>query len=89
MLDWRTGKPVREAEWLLTISPEKPCLLKVGAPFRPKVVVWREGRKVYLSYQLLDVEGRQYVDQKREKPPPRFTLSAGDRQLASGSFKYG
>ena len=87
IVDGRTKKVLRGPEWL-TISPEKPCLLKVGAPLTPSLRTFRQGRTIRIAYDLLDSEGRSYSPGTRDKPP-RFTVSCGGREIASGSFEYG
>jgi hypothetical protein len=78
---------LKEPEWL-TISPDKPCSLKIGAPLRPVLLTHRRGRMIGLSYQLLDGEGRRYCSEKRDQPP-RFTVYCDGYEIASGSFEYG
>ncbi len=73
---------------LLTISPDKPCLLKVGAPLTTTLLVSRHGRVIHLAYRLLDAEGRMYTKEKRGEPP-RFKVLYDGREIASGSFEYG
>jgi hypothetical protein len=85
--DGQTGQPVKQAEWLLSISPDKPCSLKIGAPLKPEVAVYRQGRVLELVYLLRDAGGRRYATEKHEKPP-RFTVSSGGRVVGSGMFAY-
>ncbi len=81
-------KVLKGPEWL-TISPGKPCSLKIGAPLKPAVRVFRHGSRILIAYHLLDSEGRSYVFNKRDKPP-RFTVfDCSGREVGSGSFEYG
>jgi hypothetical protein len=72
----------------LTIGPDKPCVLKVGAPLEQKVSVARQGRVLHMTYRLLDSEGRRYLPENRDKPP-QFAVYCNGREVGSGSFEYG
>jgi hypothetical protein len=73
---------------LLTLSPERPSRLKVGATLSPTVTAKRRGRLLVLGCQLRDAEGRKYFAGDRTNPP-QFTIYQGDREIASDSFEYG
>lgn len=91
LLQWftegATGKD-HEGKWL-TISPEKPCLLKIGGPLKPGLSAGRKGRLVSLGYYVIDAVGRKYEGHERNKPPPQFTVCCDGRAVDSYSFEYG
>jgi len=74
-------------EWL-TISPEKPCLLKVGGPLKPAVGARRQGRTVQIWGALRDAGGREYF-RRDAGTLPRFTVYRDHQIVASRSFEYG
>ena len=76
-----------EAEWF-TLSSDEPHHLRAGAPLTPRVDVKRQGRLLNLDYRLVDAAGRRYRNTDRTHPP-RFTISTGGQQIASGLFEYG
>lgn len=91
VVDGLTNKVVTEPEWL-TISPDKPCLLKAGAPLKLTPGVYRVGRLTHLSHELLDAQGRRYYGSATPRPLPRFAIYQGDREIASSdsmSLEYG
>ena len=91
IMDGVTGKAKKEPEWL-TIRPDKPCTLRVGAPLKLNVGVYRLGGVVRFTHELIDVEGRRYHDSKPSRQFPQFAIYQGDRQIASGdsmSLEYG
>jgi len=71
----------------LTVSPDQPCLLKIGS-LRHHVDVSRHDRMLQLSYRLLDAAGRRYTAPGRDKPP-RFTVYANGLAVGEGEFEYG
>jgi hypothetical protein len=83
----RNNQELRGPEWL-TISADKPCVLKVGAPLKATLRTYRQGRMILIAYDLLDSEGHRYGSTKRGSPP-RFTVSCDGREVTSGSFEYG
>jgi hypothetical protein len=88
IFDAPNGKPLRETDWLLTISPDKPCSIKIDTPLKQQLRASRQGQTIYLAYQLLDSNGRRYAREKRGTPP-RFTVYCNGREVDSGSFEYG
>jgi len=86
IVDGRTGIE-QEGEWL-TISPEKPCLLKVGGPLKPTVAAHRQGQNVRIWWGLLDASRRGYSC-RNPQTPPRFAVYCDDEVVGSGSFEYG
>ena len=65
-------------------------LSTVGGPLTNSVTVKRRGSMLVLSYRLGGADGRAYrlIRQDRTKPP-QFTITQGDKQLASGAFEFG
>ena len=78
---YRNG-PDNEA---LTLTPDAVCILAVGTPLKSSVSVTRQGRFLRLEYQLLDAQGRKYMNSS----PPRFVVYQGNRKIGSGTFEYG
>lgn len=76
-----------ESEWM-TVSKDEPAVLKVGAPLQQKVEVKRQGRYLILNYKLLGGGGESYTSSSRDKPPI-FTVSKGDKEIASDKFQFG
>ena len=74
-------------DWI-TVSEDKPAVLKVGAPLKQTVKAQRRGRILALTYQLLGVGGEMYTGANRNKPPT-FTVYKGDREIASDKFEFG
>lgn len=91
IVDGRTNKVIREPEWL-TISPDKPCTLKAGAPLKLAPGVYRLGRLIHLTHELLDSQGRRYHASAIPRPLPQFAIYQANRQIASSdsmSLEYG
>ena len=91
VIDGLTDKVVKEPEWL-TISPDKPCTLKAGAPLKLIPWAYRVGRLTHLSHRLVDAQGRSYYNSTTSRPLPRFAIRQGDREIASSdsmSLEYG
>ena len=58
VVDGITGQ-TRELGWF-TVTPDKPYVLRVGAPLKPTLKVVREGRTLWMAYDLLDRSGREF-----------------------------
>jgi hypothetical protein len=77
--------------------PEKPLILAPGKPYRfdirgplmPHVTAERAGRLLTMNYQLLDADGRKYLNREHSAKPPQFAVYQGDRLIGSGTFEYG
>ena len=50
---------VREVGWF-TVGTDTPYVLRVGAPLKPTLRVFRENRTLRFAYDLLDVSGQEY-----------------------------
>ena len=74
-------------DWF-ALTPDKPHVLKLGAPLKPTVTADRLGGALWLSYRLEDADGRWYVREKADKPP-RFAVYQGDRIIGSDTFEFG
>ncbi len=79
--------PGPTVQWT-TVTEEEPALLKVGTPLRQVLDVKRHGRELVLDYKLLGVGGESYTTSNRSNPPT-FAIYKGDKQIASGQFKFG
>ena len=58
-----------------------------SSPLQP-VTVEHRGRLLVLTYGPKSTDGLM-VDPDRRREPPRFVISQGRRQIASGQFEYG
>ncbi len=72
----------------VTVTPDKPAVLEVGAPLRQIIKAQRQGRVIVLNYELLGVGGEQYTSENRSKPPT-FAIYKGGKEIASGKFEFG
>jgi hypothetical protein len=74
-------------EWI-TITVDKPAVLKLGAPLTQTAKVQRQGSVLVLNYELLGGGGEKYTSPNRSKPPT-FTIYKGDKEIASDKFEFG
>ncbi len=75
---------------LISVRPDEPCVLKLGAPLKPVVTGCRDGQFLGFNLYLLDTEGRYYGYARDDRPPiPRFVISSNGRPVGSGSCGYG
>lgn len=72
----------------VTVTTDKPAVLKVGAPLSQTVRAQRQGRVLALDYELAGTGGEKYRAGNRGEPP-RFAVYKGDEEIASGRFEYG
>ena len=72
----------------VTITNDKPVILKLGAPLTQTVKVKRQGSVLLLNYELLGSGGETYTSSDRSKPPT-FTIYKGDKEITSGKFEFG
>ncbi len=72
----------------VTITNDKPVVLKRGAPLTKTVKVKRQGNVLLLNYELLGGGGEKYTSSDRSKPPT-FTIYKGDKEIASDKFEFG
>jgi len=72
----------------LTITNNKPSVLKRGAPLTQTVKVKRQGSVLVLNYELIGGGGETYTRSDRSKPPT-FTIYKGDKEIASDKFQFG
>lgn len=78
---------ISSVDWI-TISEDKPAILKVGAPLNQIIEVTRQGSILVLDYKLLGVGGEVYVDSSR-RVRPRFTIYEKDKKIATSEFEFG
>lgn len=76
-----------QEQWI-TVAPDQPATLKVGAPLRQVVRVERRARSMILNYELRGRGGERYVPSGTSQPPT-FVVYKGERKVASGDFEYG
>lgn len=72
----------------VTVSEDKPVVLKFGAPLKQTVKAQRRGRILVLNYELLGAGGESYASPDRSTPPT-FTIYKGDKKIASDKFEFG
>jgi hypothetical protein len=72
----------------VTVTKDKPVVLKFGAPLKQTVKAQRRGRILVLNYELLGVGGESYASPDRSTPPT-FTIYKGDKEIASDKFEFG
>jgi hypothetical protein len=73
-------------DWV-TVSADKPAVLKLGAPLKQKVTVKRRGTLLILSHELVGIGGEKYGS--GVTGPPRFTVYTRDKSIGDGAFEYG
>lgn len=75
-----------------TIRVEKDRIetIKAGGPLSNTVEVKRVGRILQFNYKLVGADGKSYVTIIRDdKKTPKFAVYKSDRQIGSGTFKFG
>jgi len=60
----------------------------------PTAKVTRQGKSLQLDYDLVDAGGRSYRNTTSYvvpggRPAPRFVIYEGEREISSGTFRYG
>jgi hypothetical protein len=73
----------------ITISEQKPAVLRVGGPLTNSVVVSKRGRYLALNYRLVGVDGAYELANLDRSHPPEFAAYLGDKKIGSGKFQYG
>jgi hypothetical protein len=74
--------------YLVSVSPDEPANLKIGAPLKQIVKVNRQGRNLVMNYELLGVGGEKYTGSDRSKPPT-FAVYKGEKEITSDKFEFG
>ena len=87
----RTCRPGElPADRWVTVEPNTPATLAVGAPLRQVIEVKRRGATMVLAYELIGQGGEHYsVDPGGGHQAPAFAVYRGDHQVASGDFEFG
>jgi hypothetical protein len=74
----------------LVITTNAPTTLTAGGPLTNCVSVYREGRVLTLSYQLIGVGGALFTRLGIDRGvPPQFAVYHGERRIAFGNFEFG
>jgi hypothetical protein len=74
----------------LTVDPNAPAVLRVGAPLRQVIEVRRRGSVMVLAYEMVGQGGERYsINRDRNSRSPSFAVYRGDRKVASGDFEFG
>jgi hypothetical protein len=74
----------------LTVEPNTPATLSLGAPLRQVIAVKRRGSVLDLAYELIGQGGEHYsIDRAEGRRAPAFAVYRGDHQVASGDFEFG
>jgi hypothetical protein len=93
----RIGDPVtgqvREVGWF-SIQPDKPYTIRVGAPLKPTLRVFRCDRTLRMGYQLSDVSGQEFWNYLPANfqggKMADFAVYSGDELVGSGAIcEYG
>ncbi len=86
--DPQGGEP-EEVGWF-TVGPDKPHVLRIGAPLKPTLRVARDGRILRMAYDLMDASaamGWYYVpEQGWNGPMAHFTVSCRGQVVGSGTL---
>ena len=72
----------------ITVTQDKPAVLKVGAPLKQTINVKRQGSILVMDYHLTGIGGREYVNSNLTERA-HFTIHKQDKEIASGQFEYG
>ncbi|MEA3225956.1 MAG: hypothetical protein U9Q07_08390 [Planctomycetota bacterium] len=73
----------------ITISKDKPALLKVGGPLKQTVSVRRRGSILELTYGLFGADGNTYAIASNRNKRPTFAIYKGHRKIVTGKFEFG
>ena len=71
----------------IQIGPSKPAILKVGAPLEQRITVQRKGQLLAMDYRLIGISGEGY--RWVGVYGPAFKIYKGDKEIASGKFRFG
>lgn len=71
----------------IQVGPGEPAILKAGGPLEQRITVQRKGQLLTMDYRLIGVAGESYRNNNRY--PPTFTIYKGDKEIASGKFRFG
>ncbi len=84
----RPGEPLLDRR--LTVDPNTPATLRVGAPLRQVIEAHRQGSIMSLTYELVGQGGECYdIRQDLQDRSPAFAVYRGDRKVGSGDFEFG
>ena len=71
----------------IQIGPGEPAILKAGGPLKQHITVQRKGQLLAMDYQLIGAIGEGYRLERVHRPT--FTIYKGNKEIASGKFKFG
>jgi len=72
----------------LEVKKNETTTLKVGGPLNNSAEVKRVGRVLQFSYKLVGADGKEYTSRNRENTP-KFAVYRGDKEIGSGTFRFG
>ena len=73
----------------ITVTKDKPAVLKAGGPLRQIIEVDRRGRTLVLNYGLLGIGNETYVAPTLADSRATFAVYNGDKTIGAGAFEYG
>ncbi len=87
----KTGFLNRGLNRTISVQAEKPAVLAVGGPLTNTVTLNRRGSMLVLNHSVVGAGGDAYeLDGGKDyEHPPKFAISQGDKQLATGKFEFG
>jgi hypothetical protein len=71
----------------IQVGPGEPAILKAGGPLEQRITVQRKGQLLMMDYRLIGAAEEAYRNDGRH--PPFFTIYKGDKEIASGKFRFG
>ncbi len=73
----------------ITVTQDKPAVLKAGGPLRQIVKVNPQGRTLVMSYGLLGIGDEKHAPPTTADRRATFTVYKGEAAIATGTFEYG
>lgn len=71
----------------IQVGPGEPAILKVGGPLEQRITVQRKGQLLAMDYRLIGTAGEGY--RWVGVYGPAFKIYKGDKEIASGKFRFG
>jgi hypothetical protein len=74
----------------LDVRKNETLTLKAGGPLNNSVKVKHIGRVLQFSYKLVGADEKEYTSRNRNaENAPKFAVFKGDKEIGSGTFKFG
>ena len=71
----------------VSVTEDKPAVLKVGAPLKQTLNVERRGPILNIGYELTGMGGETYAVTRSKHP--QFAVFKGEKKIATGDFEFG